>query len=141
MTEKLITIIPQHMALIGELTGRGEIRLEGRVEGGCKVEGALTLAPGAHCQGNIIADVVIIEGTLNGAVVASRQLVLTATARVTGKLYSSNIQIEQGAKITGVVYMRDLAPEALTQNPSKYNSFVLYKPDFTKRSNHHITNI
>jgi len=104
----------------GEFRSQGKVKLEGRVEGGGLVDGTLLLSPSAVWIGNIVADIVIVEGTVEGNIVARQKLLLLANARVTGKLYSSCVHMEEGAKFTGMLQMKSPAPLGLINDPYSY---------------------
>jgi cytoskeletal protein CcmA (bactofilin family) len=116
---KIISIMKNLMTITGnstikgELRSQGKVKLEGRVEGGGLIDGTLLLSSSAVWIGNIVADIVIVEGTVDGNIVARQKLLLLADAKVTGKLYSSCIHMEEGAKFTGMLEMKSPAPLGL----------------------------
>lgn len=112
--------ITENSTFKGELLNQGNVRLEGRVEGGGLVDGTLLLSSSAVWIGNIVADTIIIEGTVEGHIVARKKLLLLADARVTGKLYSSCVHMEKGAKFTGTLEMKLPAPLDLINDPFSY---------------------
>lgn len=91
------------LVMVGNLQGKENFVVNGRVTGDSDVQGAIMLERGSHWTGNITADVVIIQGILEGRVWARRKLEIGATGRVTGDLLSPNIAIAEGAVLSGNV--------------------------------------
>ncbi len=119
---KNLMTITGNSTIKGELRSQGKVKLEGRVEGGGLIDGTLLLSSSAVWIGNIVADIVIVEGTVDGNIVARQKLLLLADAKVTGKLYSSCIHMEEGAKFTGMLEMKSPAPLGLINDPFSYQS-------------------
>jgi len=108
--------------LFGELRTNNKIKLEGRVEGSGIINNTLLVSSDGVWIGNIIADVVIVDGTVEGNIVAKQKLLLLANAKVFGSLYSKNIHVEKGAVLTGKLQMNAPAPLALINDPLNYKS-------------------
>lgn len=103
--------IPAGTTFKGELHSDGRLKVDGAVEGHGFIDGVLWLADGSRWKGTIIADIVVVAGTLEGEVVARSKLEIHPNARITGQMTSPSIQIIAGAQITGQLQMR--LPEAL----------------------------
>lgn len=108
-----IMTLAESCTLLGELQAEGSIRLEGQFEGNGSIKGALYIASGACWEGNLIAELVIIRGTLRGDVAAER-IILLEGARVTGSLVSKKIHMQLGATFSGAMRMRNTSAEAAT---------------------------
>jgi len=120
--------VTQDTIISGAFKSRGNVRFEGRLEGGGEVEGLLLIAVSAKWKGNIVADIVIVEGSVRGEVVARDKLIVLNGAIIVGNLYSPNIQIHPGARITGGMQMNATPPAALLASPARY------RPSPVKRS-------
>lgn len=112
--------ITQDTIISGGLKTKGNVRFEGRLEGGGQIYGLLLIAEPAKWKGNAVADIVVIEGSIIGEVVAREKLIVLNGARVVGNLYSPSIQIAPGAKITGSMKMKQPPPPELLANPARY---------------------
>lgn len=88
----------------GTLMGRDNSIVFGRVTGRAELEGSLVLAPGSAWKGDIMADIVIVSGAVEGTITAGRKIELTATARVSGDLVSPSIAIAKGAVYEGKIH-------------------------------------
>lgn len=93
----------------GEFHSKGKITLEGRVEGNGHVEGTLLVSRTGSWVGNIVTDIVIVEGAVEGNIAARQKLLLLANARVNGTLFSKCIHMEEGARFTGKLQMKSPA--------------------------------
>jgi len=113
--------IPADTTLIGELRTNSKIIVEGRVEGSGLINNTLLISSGAVWVGNIIADVVIIDGAVRGNIVAKQKLLCLSNAKVFGSLYSKNIHVDPGAAVTGKIQMNTPAPFDLINDPASYS--------------------
>jgi len=113
-------IIPADTTLIGELRTNSKITLEGRVEGSGIINNTLLISAGAVWVGNIIAETIIIDGSVKGNIVAKQKLLLLSNAKVFGSLYSQQINVENGAAVTGKMQMNAPAPLDLINDPTGY---------------------
>jgi cytoskeletal protein CcmA (bactofilin family) len=95
------TLIGKETVFIGDLEGKKDFFVRSKVIGDCDVQGMVLLTPGSYWLGNITADVVIINGMVEGNVTARVKLELRDAARVRGNLISPIIAVSQGAKIYG----------------------------------------
>lgn len=109
-----IDTLAKGMTLIGEIHAENSVRLEGRFEGNGLIKGALYIAPGACWEGNLVAELAIIQGTIEGDV-SAQQVIMLPGAKVTGTVFSSLVQIRSGAIFNGLMRMR-AERKALTGN-------------------------
>lgn len=113
-------IIPAGTTIIGELRSKGRIRVDGRVEGVGDIDGLLLITKDCVWKGKITADIIVIEGTVEGEIIARQRLKVHTNSHVSGNITSPQIQIEEGALISGRLYMRKPdAPIGLLENRSK----------------------
>jgi cytoskeletal protein CcmA (bactofilin family) len=95
------TLLGGRAIRVGNLKGKEDLFVRCKVVGDCDIQGMVLLSPGSYWLGNITADVVIINGTVEGNITARTKLELRDAARVRGNLISPMIAISQGAKIYG----------------------------------------
>ena len=79
------------------LDSRGDIQLEGRVEGGVRAA-RLTVARGAEVFGEISADIVTIRGQVRGTIFAGAVTICTG-AHVEGDIHCEAFTVEPGAHL------------------------------------------
>jgi cytoskeletal protein CcmA (bactofilin family) len=63
----------------------------------------LTIAPGAHINGNIIARSVSLHGHVTGTITADAKLEVASTGSVNGEVTAARMVIEEGAVLDGQV--------------------------------------
>ena len=94
-----VSVIGGAATVIGDVTGPGEIEVEGIVEG--TVRGRrVTVREGGHVEGRIVAESVCIRGSVTGPVTAET-VAVTRTARVIGSITHKELSIEPGAYLEG----------------------------------------
>jgi cytoskeletal protein CcmA (bactofilin family) len=104
-SDKIETLIGQHVVIQGDLQFSGGLYIEGKVLG--KViadEGAdslLTLAPGGYIEGSIRAPHVIISGRLLGDLHSNQRVELTETGQIEGNIHYRLLEITAGATVSG----------------------------------------
>ena len=126
---KQVLSIPKDTSLKGEIKCKGKVKLEGHVEGGGLVEGTVLISRAGHWVGNIVADVVIVEGTVVGDIVAKQKLLMLSQGKVDGAVYSKNIHMDAGASVSGKLQMNTPAPLGLQIDPSNYVPVDLIQSD------------
>lgn len=89
----------------GKLSGDGNYLIHGKVVGESDIGGILLLEEDSHWNGNILADTVIVAGTVSGHVMARVKLEVRSTGRVEGDLEAPVIAIAEGAVYDGKIKM------------------------------------
>ena len=86
----------------GRISGEGDLRVEGHVEGDVRVSGQLSLEEGASITGDVDAAAgVVIGGALTGDVASRGAVTVRATAQVQGNLGGAEVSLEEGASFHG----------------------------------------
>jgi cytoskeletal protein CcmA (bactofilin family) len=93
------SIVSADLTIRGDLTGKGDVQIEGKVLGRIEA-GNLVVAEGGEVEGDIVAKVVVIAGTVRGSIKAGT-VTLSATARVYGGVVHDVLAIEAGAQLEG----------------------------------------
>ena len=89
----------------GQVTGKQDLVVEGRIEGHIRLESHLTVEESATVEADVEVNVATLKGEVRGPVVAARSAVLEATARVAGKIKAPSIVIADGARFSGEIEM------------------------------------
>jgi len=97
------TLISQGCKVEGMLRGVGNFMINGEVDGECEIEGSVTLARGGLWKGVIRADSVIVAGKIDGDIIASGQVEISDTAKITGTVTGEAIAVAEGAVVEGVM--------------------------------------
>ncbi|MDT8448392.1 MAG: polymer-forming cytoskeletal protein [bacterium] len=120
MSKSKKTVEKKPEALLSGLLGAGS-RFEGRIrfEGVLRIDGVLhgeilckpglpskvIITENAQVEANIVADEVIVSGSLCGNIKAVERLELLNPGRIEGLIYSSDFSIEDGALFQGECIM------------------------------------
>jgi len=89
----------------GQVSGKQDLVVEGRIEGHIRLEGHLTVEDSGIVEADVEANIATVRGEVRGPLMAARSAVLETTARVTGKIKAPSITIEDGARFSGEIEM------------------------------------
>ena len=103
------------MSFNGKLYCRGSSRIGGRIEGEVVSEGLLIIEEEALITAEIIADEAIIQGRVQGKLVAKGRVELTASCHYDGDIETPCLIINEGAMFNGRCLMS--AAESDDANP------------------------
>lgn len=93
------SVIGPELQVTGNLVSRGEVQIEGEING--DIHGSHVLVgENATVTGGIVADEVVVRGHVMGSLRGKRVL-LQSTCRVEGDVYHQTLAIEQGAYFEG----------------------------------------
>ncbi len=93
------SILGRSLVVRGHLESSGEIEVCGQVLGTVNAK-RLVLASSGYIEGDVIAQDVLLSGTLNGRVFAVN-VTVTASAIVTGRIFHHTATVAKEAKIDG----------------------------------------
>jgi cytoskeletal protein CcmA (bactofilin family) len=105
-----LSIIGTDVTVQGNLNANGDVHLDGTVEGDVRCA-SFILGPSGMVRGNISADKAQLAGSVDGTV-AARELILDATARISGDLSYASVTMATGARVDGRVTHREGAEDA-----------------------------
>jgi len=94
-----LSVLGPSTRLTGHISGKGGLRVEGRVSGNIDVTGPAELAEGASLTGDLAAGSLDLGGELLGNVTTQGAVVVRANARLRGEVKSSEVTIEPGARV------------------------------------------
>jgi len=100
------TVIARGIAMTGDFTGAGEIRIEGLVKGNISVEGNVTVEESGQVEGQVEAYTVKISGQVKGNVLAHEMLQLKHTGIIRGDVATVAFTVEEGGCLNGRSTMR-----------------------------------
>jgi cytoskeletal protein CcmA (bactofilin family) len=93
------SVIGADVVITGNISAKVDLHIDGRVEGDIACA-SLVQGESSAIHGAITAETARLAGTVDGSVNA-RELVITASARVTGDVSYETITIEQGGHVDG----------------------------------------
>ena len=100
------SILQDGMFVQGTLDAKGDVRLDGRMEGKLHVSERLTVGAAGVLNADVEAGEVIIMGAVEGTIRAHRRLELRKGARVVGDIAAPILMIEEGVHFHGNCNMR-----------------------------------
>ena len=105
--------IGRSITINGDVTGDEDLLIQGKVDGTVNLkQHSVTIGPEGEVRANIAARVAIIEGKVEGNIIADEQVVLRSTARVQGDIAAPRVVLEDGARFRGGVDMGEALDHA-----------------------------
>lgn len=96
------TFISTGTKIKGELSFSGHIRLDNELEGNIVSDnGLLIIGEPSLIKGDIKAEAVVIMGTVDGSIEALDTVEVAASGKVTGNIFSPNVNFEPGSVFIG----------------------------------------
>lgn len=112
-----LTYLGEGAQFEGVLKVRGQVRIDGRVQGTVIVEGDLEIGPKGEVEGELVQAINLqIHGMVRAQVIAQEKLMLLKTAHLEGDVRAKALDIEAGAAFIGRSYTGE--PRALPQPES-----------------------
>lgn len=96
-----INMIGAGTVITGDVTSKGDIRVDGSLNGSINTEGKVVLGPAGVIEGNVVCRDADIAGTLKAKISVSQLLSLKASAKLNGDIITNKLAIEPGASFTG----------------------------------------
>jgi len=96
------TVIGLHADFRGDLDIKGELRVEGTINGIVNAD-SVTLGQSATVKGEIAAKKIIVEGKVEGNLKAKEIVEIKSTGKVLGEIFTNKISILEGGVVNGKV--------------------------------------
>lgn len=93
------SVIGPDLTIVGNLDCRGEVQIEGNVQGDIRA-GRIVIGENAHVVGALIAEEIVIRGNVQGSI-RGNHVAFQAPSRVEGDVFHKSLAIEQGAFFEG----------------------------------------
>jgi cytoskeletal protein CcmA (bactofilin family) len=105
--------IGKSVVVKGELSGSEDLYVDGQVEGSISLKNnSLTVGPHGQIKASVEAKGIVVQGKLEGNVIATDRVDLRKSAIVTGDITTQRISIEEGAYLKGKVDIQGKAEKA-----------------------------
>ncbi len=115
--------IGENTEFTGKFSGGENIVVRGHVKGESDACRVVLITETGCWDGKLVADIVIVEGTVNGDIVAGEKIELLSGSKITGNLSCPVIAIETGAVHDGNIDMNTTTKverfEEKRNNPTK----------------------
>jgi cytoskeletal protein CcmA (bactofilin family) len=96
----------------GDLSAEEDLLIQGRVEGSITHTQRLTVGAQGTVKANIRAELIVVEGTVDGDLEAEKSVFVKETAKVRGNIYAPSVSILEGACFSGNIDMDGKKPAA-----------------------------
>ena len=100
-----VSILGPTLHFKGELHADEELLIKGRIEGSITHSQRITVCAEGTVTANVRAQVIVVEGTVNGDLLAEKAVMVRETARLRGNITAPSVSIVEGAHFTGGVDM------------------------------------
>jgi cytoskeletal protein CcmA (bactofilin family) len=101
-----MTHIGRSVTFNGELVSDEDLQIDGTLKGDIQIRDAtLTIGEPAHVEADIRGAQVIVRGTVNGSITATKRIELAPSAQVEGNLSADQVVIIDGARFDGRIDM------------------------------------
>lgn len=112
------SIIGEDLTVTGNIISKGEVQIEGEIEGDIHCA-SVVIGDKATVTGGVIAEDVVVRGRVLGSVRGNR-VTLQSSSHVEGDIYHQSLAIEQGAFFEGKSRRADdPAAESADNAPAK----------------------
>jgi len=96
--------IGKSVVIKGELSGSEDLYVDGQVDGSIALKNhSLTIGPHGQVKASVEAKGIVVQGKLEGNVLASDRVELRKSAVFNGDITTQRISIEEGAYLKGKV--------------------------------------
>lgn len=97
------SVFGAEVAIEGKIEGDGNVRMAGKFKGDIHIGGDLHIEKGAQLSAKINAQTVVIEGHLEGNVVANGHIKLMESGELVGDLKAKTLTVAPGSRMRGTV--------------------------------------
>ena len=95
------SVLQEGVAFRGEFEAKGDVRLDGRLEGKLVVENRLTIGACGQINADVEAAEIVVMGAVRGSVFAHRRLELRKGALLVGNVTTPVLVVEEGVHFHG----------------------------------------
>jgi cytoskeletal protein CcmA (bactofilin family) len=103
----------------GDLSAEEDLLIQGRVEGSITHTQRLIVGAQGTVKANIRAQLIIVEGTVDGDLQAEKSVFVKETARICGNIFAPIVSIMEGARFSGNI---DMDGRKAAQSSGKHDS-------------------
>ncbi len=114
----MISQIADGVTIRGDISGSRDLDIHGEVVGDSNVNASVWIAPGGIWRGKLTARDVVVAGRVVGAVRASGQIDIEASARIEGTVTGGAISVQQGAIVDGELKTTPAEKTSRTTTPT-----------------------
>lgn len=99
----------------GRLSGRGELQIDGKLEGDLSVEGTVEIGASGVVMAAIDADRISVAGHVRGPVTAADEVAIREGGRLDGDVRAPHVAIDDGGSLHGGIDMDFDLPDPMRE--------------------------
>lgn len=126
-TARMPSLLGPTALVLGNVTGRGDLEIRGRIQGNVVIDGRVLLARGGVVLGNIEALQITVHGQVRGDLSSSDNITIGAQGEIEGNLQAPRVGIEAGALVLG--QLRTVDPHRRSQEIAAPNPALEKSPN------------
>ena len=108
---KLTGFFDKNTDIKGDLSFKGSFRIDGRFSGKIDSDSVLIVGDNGKVEAEITIGIIIINGEVNGTVLAKEKVEINASGRVLGKVITPKLSVEEGAYLEANCQITDQVPQ------------------------------
>jgi len=116
-----LSVIGPGMEIVGEVRGRGDAQIEGRIEGRLDFDGQVRVSGCGRVEGEIVVGRLVVAGEVEGTIKAHDSVELLEGCRVDADIQSPKVVLASGGILNGRIDMSKpvAKPEAVPGTGAK----------------------
>jgi cytoskeletal protein CcmA (bactofilin family) len=100
------SVVGPSILVQGDMTGDEDLVIQGRVEGSISLKKNLvTIGKDGRVNATVSAQIIRVEGTVEGELRGREQIIVTRTGSVSGNLVAPRVTLEDGCRFKGSIDM------------------------------------
>jgi cytoskeletal protein CcmA (bactofilin family) len=103
--QNIETVVGSSLKVKGNFKGKGNIIIEGQVDGSLKTDSFIFIGKKAQVTASVEAKTAKIGGIVTGNIKIDEHLDIAGSAQIYGDIRCSSLSVEKGAKINGKCVM------------------------------------
>lgn len=119
IVEDIDSLIGENIKIIGNIEGKGNLRIDGIVEGDINYNGNIVIGETGSVLGSIKSEDISLAGTVNGNIVSKTKLVILPTGILIGNVDVPSFIIHENAKFDGNCKMTNNEIEKVDSKKNK----------------------
>ncbi len=112
--DQIDTLIGEESSVTGDIRFKSGLYVQGSVDGTIEAidqkDGEFRLMKTGKIKGKVTAPYLVINGVVDGDLVATSKIELQANARITGNIYYQSIEMQLGARVNGQLIHEEKQP-------------------------------
>jgi cytoskeletal protein CcmA (bactofilin family) len=133
-SSRTMAVIGPSMVIRGDVTGEESLAIAGRIEGNLMLpKGNVIVSAEGRVKGDIHAQVIRIEGQVEGHLKGEQRVIIRPSSKVTGDIAAARVTLEDGCNYSGRVETGTMSHATPKQTLPKVSSAKAGSPDSVQK--------